>query len=314
MDATEVRDHDAAAPAPARPTSIGVLMACFNRSAVTVRCLELLFAQSAVVSGAVTIDVWLLDDGTDGTGRAAAALDPRIHVIEGDGTYFYAGGMAAALAASAATPPDLYLWLNDDVMLDEDALALLLAERDALAAVGFADPVVSGPQRDHEDLVQYSGRRLDRARPWITSTYVEPSGVAERVDLIPGNCILVSAPMLAASDPFDGVFQHGWLDWHFAMKVNAIGGTTWISSRSVGICPRGLPTWIDPEIPASKAVRSFIDRVRNGVVLTPPLRFYRRYAGYGWPVNVALLVGNRIRVGVIPRVRGRLAGGTRAAS
>ncbi len=299
--------------ASAQPISIGVLMACFNRSAVTLKCLELLFAQSAVLDGDVSLAVWLLDDGTDGTGLAAAALDPRVHVIQGDGTYFYGGGMAAARDATQQAPPDLYLWLNDDVMLDEDALELLLAERRAIEESGFVDPVLSGPQRDLRDMVQYSGRRFERTRPWMTTTYVLPSGTAERVDLIPGNCILVSTERLDAADPFDGVFQHGWLDWHFAMKVNAIGGSTWIASRSVGICPRGLPTWIDPEIPASKAVRSFVDRARNGVVLTPPIRFYRRYAGVGWPVNVALLVSNRVRVGMVPRVRAMVTSAGRSS-
>lgn len=287
-----------------QPTAVAVLMACFNRSATTLQCLELLFAQTALADGEATVEVWLLDDGTDGTGKAAAELDPRVHVLDGDGSFFYTGGMAAAFGAASVDPPDLYLWLNDDSMLDLDALALLLAERRALEAEGVRDPVLSGPQRHTAGYVQYSGRMIVKRRPWMTHRFVSPTGAPERVDLIAGNCILVSPAVLAAAHPFDGMFLHGWLDWHFAMKVNESGGTTWIASRSVGICHFGLPTWIDPEVPLSKAVRSFIDRIRNGVVILPPIRFYRRYAGFGWPVNILLLVDNRVRRGLLPRLRG----------
>ena len=131
-----------------QPLSIAVLVTTFNRVDVTERGLRSLLAQDALEGGEIDLSVWILDDAShDGTASMARALDPRITVLDGDGSSYWAGGMGRAQRAAMPTRPDLYLWFNDDVVLDSTALRTLLDTRASLLAQGVHDPVVSGATR-----------------------------------------------------------------------------------------------------------------------------------------------------------------------
>ena len=88
-------------------------MTCHNRRETTLRCLESLALEKRVGVGQWKIDVFLVDDGsTDGTreevgelsgsgsgngsGSGSGSGSGRIHLIEGDGTLFWAKGMELA--------------------------------------------------------------------------------------------------------------------------------------------------------------------------------------------------------------------------
>jgi GT2 family glycosyltransferase len=105
-------------------TRVAALMAAHNRRDLTLACLRSLNAQR--VPG-VTVDVFVLDDGSsDGTSEAIGEQFPEVTVLHGDGELFWSGGMRQAFAAAIAGDYDHYLWLNDDVYLDDSALAVLL--------------------------------------------------------------------------------------------------------------------------------------------------------------------------------------------
>ncbi len=94
-----------------------------------------------------TLAAVLVDDGSvDGTAESVRQGFPAVEVIGGDGELYWAGAMALAERAALAHRPDYLLWLNDDVVLDRDALARLIETCDSRAgrciAVGaLRDPV-----------------------------------------------------------------------------------------------------------------------------------------------------------------------------
>ena len=105
-------------------TRVAALIAAHNRRDLTLACLRSLDAQR--VPG-VTVDAFVLDDGSsDGTSEAIAEQFPEVTVLHGDGELYWGGGMRQAFAAAIAGDYDHYLWLNDDVYLDDGALAVLL--------------------------------------------------------------------------------------------------------------------------------------------------------------------------------------------
>lgn len=113
--------------------SIAALMTCYNRRDTTLECLKRLFA--ARLPEDMKIQVHLVDDGcSDGTGDAVRATYPQVHVIQGDGTLFWVQGMRLAWAHAAETDPEFYLWLNDDAMLNDDALDTLVNTYDQVCA------------------------------------------------------------------------------------------------------------------------------------------------------------------------------------
>jgi glycosyltransferase involved in cell wall biosynthesis len=77
---------------------LSVLMACYNRRAKTVECLEHL----AIAARRAGIDyqLFLFDDGsTDGTAEVVQALAPDAVILRGDGSYFWNRSMNRANAA-----------------------------------------------------------------------------------------------------------------------------------------------------------------------------------------------------------------------
>ena len=121
-------------------TRVAALMAAHNRRDLTLACLRSLDRQR--VPG-VTVDVFVLDDGSsDGTSEAIAEQFPEVTVLHGDGQLYWCGGMRQAFAAAIAGDYDHYLWLNDDVYLDDGALAVLLDTERRLRQRGEAVIVV----------------------------------------------------------------------------------------------------------------------------------------------------------------------------
>jgi GT2 family glycosyltransferase len=105
-------------------TRIAVLLTCHNRVERTLACLASLVAQSWKTG---EIKVVLVDAGSvDGTVEQVRRHHPAVAIVEQSPDLYWNGGMRVALAHAHEFDPDYYLWLNDDVELDPDAVQRLL--------------------------------------------------------------------------------------------------------------------------------------------------------------------------------------------
>ncbi len=103
---------------------ISVLLTCYNRRAKTESCLrslmEALGSYNRRTDEQICIEVFLTDDGsTDGTAEAAREVIPDknvLHILQGNGNLFWAGGMRFAWEAELrmVADRDYYLLVNDD--------------------------------------------------------------------------------------------------------------------------------------------------------------------------------------------------------
>lgn len=260
-------------------TSVVVLMACHNRREKTVRCLKSLVTQGG--SG-VSIRVVLTDDGsTDGSAVAAREAWPGVQVLSGDGSLYWARGMA--LASSAARDYDFLLWLNDDVVLDPGALERLLdtyqelssSERDILVVGGVRDPL-SGA-------VTYSGVHRENAWCWTNFTTIVPSRKPLPAETMHGNVVLVPRTVVDRIGHIDGRFSHGMADFDYGLRARSRGCTVWVAPGTVGTCAPnpGCRSWTDPALPVRAQLRLILSP--KGLPPTSWLRFTRRHAGPFWP-------------------------------
>lgn len=115
---------------------IAVLLTCYNRREKTLEFLKSLVGQDYF--SLLDIDIYLLDDAsTDGTGTAVKNEYPFIHVVEGTGSLFWAGGMRTVWRyAMAIRSYNLYLIFNDDVVLFDDSLERLITQYSHLDGKG----------------------------------------------------------------------------------------------------------------------------------------------------------------------------------
>lgn len=215
--------------------AIAVLMTCHNRRELTLRCLRSLAGQSLFDPAAL----FLVDDGSaDGTGDAVSTLLPAAQVIAGDGSLFWNGGMRLAWdRARAAGAFDFYLWLNDDVVLAEGALAAMVADADSIAQRG-APVIVAAATTEPGDpaRVTYGGhRRPDPARPFRLDL-VTPAGHPVALDSISGNVVLVSAAAERIVGNLTPHLTHIYGDIDYGFRARNAGVPLVLASRSGGNC------------------------------------------------------------------------------
>lgn len=116
---------------------IATILTCFNRKEKTTHCLSNLFAAEeyynsrCVETDKINIVVFLTNDGcTDGTPEAVqdVCVGHELHIINGDGNCYWAGGMRMAWndALKHKNDWDFYLLLNDDTFMENDCFISLL--------------------------------------------------------------------------------------------------------------------------------------------------------------------------------------------
>jgi GT2 family glycosyltransferase len=214
---------------------IAVLMTCFNRRALTLRCLESLVRQPEFHVG----DLFLVDDGSnDGTGDAVRAMLPAARVIQGDGSLFWNGGMRLAWSTARASGEgfDFYLWLNDDVELAPDTLAMLVADADAVAPRGKPVIVAAATSDPATGEITYGAhRRPSAARP-LRMGLIQPAGQPVAADTISGNIVLVSAAAEGVLGNMSPVFQHIYGDLDYGFRAMQAGVPVALASRPGGSC------------------------------------------------------------------------------
>ena len=109
---------------PAFDKRISVIILTINQRQQTLRCIEKL-QQSRSSDQSFHITVW--DNGSnDGTVEAIHALDPNVTVLRSDTNLGVAGGRnAAAKAAIDTESPDILLFLDNDMVVEEDFVKAL---------------------------------------------------------------------------------------------------------------------------------------------------------------------------------------------
>jgi GT2 family glycosyltransferase len=265
-------------------TAVHVAMACHDRRATTLACLDHLAAQDL---DGVDVRVHLVDDGsTDGTADAVAAAHPDVHVIPGDGSLFWNGGMRVAVAAALEHDPDHVLLLNDDTHLDPGALHALLATAAELRERGHPPAVVVGSVRSPDGTeVTYGGRRRGtRAQP-LRYPLVEPGDRPLQAATFDGNCVLLPRQVLRRVGNLDPVFTHAMGDYDYGLRALRAGCEVWVAPGTVGTCEANPGFVPDPHAP----LRDELARLRS-IKHLPPAQwraYTSRWAGPLWPVFFA---------------------------
>jgi GT2 family glycosyltransferase len=214
---------------------IAVIMATHNRRDLTSVFLDSLRAQR--LPPGVQVSAFVTDDGSqDGTLELLHEAAVVQRVLESDGTLYWAGSMAWAERVARQSRPDYLLWLNDDVVLDADAvdrvLGLALDEPGAVIVGATRDPV-SG-------VVTYGGRRL-RGRHPQRFDQLPISDSPQECDTFNGNCVLVPRAVYELLDGIDGEFAHAYADDDYGMRARRQGVHVLQCPGSIGSCQANVP-------------------------------------------------------------------------
>jgi GT2 family glycosyltransferase len=219
---------------PDAQRTIAVLMTCYNRRETTLACLAQLAGQELPPNARVRN--FLVDDGcTDGTGSAVRTAYPEAEVLEGDGTLFWCNGMRVAWEAAAKHSPSAYLWLNDDVSLEPDAVARLLRVLDDTEVRQGVPAIVIGACRDpHSGQTSYGGQKRLGTHP-ARLRLLDPGTEAIPCDTFNGNIVLVSS---ATYRRIGGLrkFRHTMGDIDYGLRARQHGCAVVLAPGYIGTC------------------------------------------------------------------------------
>lgn len=244
------------------------------------RGLSALFASA--IQPEIRLEAVVVDDCShDGTRDAMRSFDGRLRVLDGTGSLYWAGGMARAEAAALRRMPDYILWLNDDVVLDANALSRLLDEASREAGTC----IVVGALRDPESgALTYSGIGR-RGRHPLRVELVHPDDEhAVDVEMFNGNVVLVPRAIAEKVGPIDGRLGHGAADFDYGLRAARMGIRSILAPGTVGTCARGAERdpWLDRSLPLGRRLRLLF-----GPKGHPPrarARYLLRHGGPVWPV------------------------------
>lgn len=201
-----------------RPTRLSALVTCHNRRAKTLACLSSLREQRALPAG-LDVEVVLVDAGSsDGTAEDVRLHHPDAEIVETTANVYWGEGMRMAASAALRRGHDGYLlWLNDDVVLEPEAISALLA----LHASVPSPCIVTGSLVDERGRQSYgglmrAGASLRFARPGVTDDAIS-------CDTMNGNAVLMRAETYLALGGIDARFPHAMGDVDFGLRATSAG-------------------------------------------------------------------------------------------
>lgn len=208
---------------------IAVLLATFNRREKTLSCLRQLFDQ--VLQEEVEIEVFLTDDASsDGTAVAVEALFPSVHLLEGSGSLFWAGGMRNSWREALKHDFDHYLLLNDDTLLRSASLYRLISYT-------YQKPkaIFIGSTADSSGKVSYGGHRLYNPHK-VQSYNVHSETELMECDLANANIMLVPRVVVKSIGILSDSFTHSIADFDYTIRAQKAGFKTFVVPGVLGHC------------------------------------------------------------------------------
>lgn len=213
-------------------------MACHNRRDSTLRCIR--SAHEAAESARLPLHITLYDDGSsDSTAEAVSAEFPRTKILRGTGSDYWAKSMSIAEASVLEAiryndEEEFYLmWLNDDVVLDIDAL-----ERLQNAANQTPDDVIVGAVRDPISAEVTYSALTRRGRHPLSFGVVPPSSAAEPIEIFNGNLVLIPGTTAKLIGGIDGEYSHALADIDYGFRAKAKSVKVKLAPGTYGTCAR----------------------------------------------------------------------------
>tara|TARA_R110000751_G_scaffold248602_1_gene348334 strand:- start:1094 stop:1939 length:846 start_codon:yes stop_codon:yes gene_type:complete len=260
--------------------NISVLITCHNRRTKTLECLKALFWNQLPEN--CFLDIYLVDDGsTDGTSEAVKKKYPSVKIIKGDGNLYWNQGMRLAWKTAADTLNyDFYLWLNDDTLLDSNAIVELLSTFQQIGAINGDDGIITAACRTAEDQNEFSYGGRTEAGPVI------PDGTLQSCTYINGNAVLISKSVFNRLGNLSPEYTHGMGDFDYGLRARALNIKCYTTKSYIAICPpnEGIPDWYNPDIPLRRRWKMLF--IPLGLNLPEYKIFRRKFWKNQWRLDI----------------------------
>jgi GT2 family glycosyltransferase len=259
--------------------NIAAILTCHNRKEKTLESLKALFDQEAL-GLLFKIDVFLVDDGsTDGTATAIKTNFPAVSIIQGSGNLFWNQGMRLAWDTASKTKDyDFYFWLNDDTILDKNALLNLYDTYQEAKLVVEKDLIITAACRAklNSDTFSYGGS-TERGP-------VYPNGGLQFCRYINGNAVLIPKSVFEELGNLSNDYTHGMGDYDYGLRALKANFNLYTTKTYIAMCPpnEGIPGWCNPNVSLKK--RWELLHSPRGLNVKEYIKFRKNFWGIKWVV------------------------------
>lgn len=279
-------DDSTRGPSGDEPPTVAVLLVCHNRRDTTLRAL----AHLTAADPAFQLRVVMFDDGsTDGTAEAVLAQYPQTLLVKGDGNAFWNRGLHAAWSYALKLRVDGFLWLNDDVALDGDALRRL---RDGWRKMARHEErfILVGATRGAEGEVTYGGYRVEKSPFALRFKMVPPETDLEPVDTFNGNIVMIPRAVVDAIGLNDAAFHHNFGDNDYGLRARRADIPVRQLEGTLGVCDINQMKLTNAYGSRLLSLRDQWRKVNghHGLPFASWWRFTRRHSGIWFPLHFLL--------------------------
>jgi GT2 family glycosyltransferase len=223
-------------------------------------------------------DVYLVDDASsDGTALAVQKSFPMVKIIHGSGNLFWNRGMHLAWNCAKNDDYSHYIWLNDDVVLYEQAFSELMA----CSELNEHLAIISGIIESHDTKnVLYGG--TDNTRRLI-----RPNQEMQAITNMNGNVVLIPTAVFVKLGNLDPFYHHDLGDVDYGLRAQAHGIQVFTTRIAVGSCEKNnvcRVRWWNANI--WKRFRKLYSPLGNH----PVINFYFRRRHYGLKNAIMYLI------------------------
>lgn len=267
---------------------IAVLIVSHNRRELTLRAMRSL---KCAPTGLELRPVLFDDGSTDGTIEAVKREFPETYILQGDGSAFWNRGLYLAWKAALKLTVDGFLWLNDDVELDEDALPRLFS---AWQSMRFERPdhsfILVGATRGAKGELTYSGQRVEHSPFALRIRSVPPEADLRPIDTFNGNIVLIPRQVVDAIGLNDPYFLQNLGDTDYGLRASRAGIAVRLLSQTMGLCElnreKALKGYGSPSLSAREHWKKV--NTHHGLPFGSWWRFTRRHSGAWFPLHFLL--------------------------
>ncbi len=231
---------------------IAVLLTCFNRKTLTLRCLQSVFLNiNKDLSNQYV--VYILDDNsTDGTVEAIKSLYPTVKISVSEGNLYWSRGMHEVMQRAYIDGNELYFMINDDALFFDNAFETMLRSyKNANSNCAIVGTFLS--QRDGTST--YGGFSL-------SYEMITPSPTLSICEWANWNCFLVPKDVIDVVGLIDRKYAHGAGDYDYCLMMKRNSLPIYVADDFVGYCERNSPkgSFRDASVPRIKRIKNYFSR------------------------------------------------------
>jgi GT2 family glycosyltransferase len=214
---------------------IFIILPTHNRKNLLKELLTQLEDQIAKTKEAIFSILIVVDGSNDGTIEMLKEEFPEVHVVIGDGSWWYTKSMNEGFKHAKKWNPDYILTLNDDVKIQNDYLIKLveaLKKSPINSIIGSITYTVSLPHQlvfsGVKKIIRWRDK-LVKYHPTFANIQLGTLTGIHKTIVLPGRGMLIPYPVLEGLNYFDEKFAQYHSDFDFCLRAKYQGYNALIS-------------------------------------------------------------------------------------